>query len=122
MRIVVCGSRTWRDADAIRTRLMDLPSDAEIIVGGAAGADWLAERVARDLGFTVRVMPAEWRDKHGAYNPRAGFERNTRMLDENPDLVIAFWDGTSRGTENTLKGAEARGIKVEIHLPPRADA
>jgi hypothetical protein len=34
-----------------------------------------------------------------------------------PDLVIAFWDGKSRGTKHAIDGAGLRGIPVEVILP-----
>jgi hypothetical protein len=57
----------------------------------------------------VTEMPADW-NKHGK---RAGFIRNIEMLDMlNPveDIVIAFWDGESRGTMHTVDNARERGI------------
>jgi hypothetical protein len=36
------------------------------------------------------------------------------MLDQNPGLVIAFWDGKSRGTAHTIGEARRRGIPVEV--------
>jgi hypothetical protein len=36
------------------------------------------------------------------------------MLNGSPDLVIAFWDGESRGTRHTIDEAKRRGIPVEI--------
>ncbi len=45
---------------------------------------------------------------------RAGPERNIRMLDSTPDLVLAFWDGQSRGTRHTISEARRRNITVRV--------
>lgn len=114
MKVLVCGSRDWTDEGKIVERLVKLPRGTEIISGGARGADQLAATIGRGLGFNVTEFPAEWRDRDNLYRPWAGKERNLRMLDENPDLVIAFWKNGSTGTLHTKSNAEARGIEVEV--------
>lgn len=111
MMVLVCGSRDWDDERSIMLRLVALPRDTTIIHGGARGADQIADRLAKIIGFTVRVIPAEW-DKHGR---AAGPIRNRAMVDERPDLVVAFQRGASRGTQHTIDIARARGIPVEVH-------
>lgn len=113
MKVLVCGSRAWTDGDAIRERLAQLPRGVEIIAGGARGADRLAATIARSLGFAVTEFPANWRP-NGTYDPRAGMERNLRMLDQQPELVIAFWIDGSTGTGHTVTNATERKIPVEI--------
>ena len=120
MKVLVCGSRTWKDALAIEATVRDLPRGTTIIAGGARGADRLAATIGRSLGFDVIEFPANWRP-NGVYNPEAGKERNLRMLDEEPDLVIAFWDGRSTGTGHTIAQAVKRGIEVEVHTPPEGN-
>lgn len=111
MIVLVCGSRKWRDIHAIRMRLLKLPPDCEIIHGAARGADMIAAALATDFGFTVRAFPADW-DRHGK---AAGPIRNLAMLDERPDLVVAFQVGESSGTQHTINEARKRGIPVEVH-------
>lgn len=41
--------------------------------------------------------------------------RNLAMLDEKPDLVIAFQINGSAGTQHTIDQARKRGIPVEVH-------
>lgn len=111
--ILVCGSRDWRDRGAVHLVLMCEPNaqgwgDApiKIIHGDARGADQMAHASAVDLGYEVEAFPAEW-EKYGKY---AGPHRNRLMLDEKPDLVVAF--GHGRGTDDTVGEAERRGIPV----------
>jgi hypothetical protein len=111
MRVLVCGSRGWTDYEAILRRLTQIAEGRPTIVHGAAsGADTLADDAAKTLNLTVERYPADW----ATYGKRAGFIRNERMLDTGVDLVIAFWDGRSRGTQHTIEGARRRGIPVEV--------
>lgn len=110
MKVLVCGSRTWTDEGAVRRRLAELPPDAVILHGGARGADAMAARAAADLGLQVRAYPADW----GRHGRAAGLIRNVLMLDEGPDLVIAFQRDRSRGTEHTVTEARRRGVPVEV--------
>lgn len=108
MLVLVCGSRSWRDGEAIRKRLARLPRGTTVLHGGARGADRLAGTVARSLGLAVVELRADW--SRGRW---AGLERNLAMLDRGPDLVLAFWDGASGGTAHCIAHAERRGIPVE---------
>ena len=114
MIVVVTGSRTWTDVEKIRQRFSELPKDTILYHGGAIGADSLADLEARLFGLDVRVRHADW-NRHGR---SAGAIRNRTMLTEaQPDLVLAFWDGDSRGTRHMIGLAEERGIPLEIISP-----
>ena len=76
----------------------------------------MAARVAVRLGLQVEEFVPNWR-AGGHYNPHAGFDRNLLMLDQEPELVIAFWDGLSTGTKHTLAAARKRDIPIEIIGP-----
>lgn len=110
MRVLVCGSRTWSDLDPIRERLRQFPPSTIIIHGAAPGADLIADGLAEYFGFGVEAYPANWQK----YGKRAGPMRNIEMLDSEPNLVLAYWDGESPGTAHTIREAQKRGIKVEI--------
>jgi hypothetical protein len=51
----------------------------------------------------------DW-DKHGK---AAGFIRNQEIVD-NCDFVVAFWDGASRGTKDTIDRARKAKISTLI--------
>lgn len=111
MKVLVCGSRTWRDIGKMRTRLRVLPAGTLVIHGDAKrGADRWAGYLALTFGLPVQTFPAQWKRD----GKRAGILRNIVMLDQCPDLVIAFWDGESRGTAHTIDEAQRRGIPVEV--------
>jgi hypothetical protein len=120
VKVVFCGSR-FKHADFLRiaraatlaqSRISNLPSGSEVITGGAIGADSWAEKAALKCGLTSMVIIPNW-NRDGK---RAGFLRNLAMLDEKPDLVIALWDGESKGTNHTITEAKKRGIPVEVIL------
>lgn len=110
-KILVCGSRGWTDANAIRERLDQLAGPYTILHGAAKGADIIAANHAASKGYEAHAYPADWA-RHGK---RAGIVRNNEMLDQNPDLVIAFQLDNSRGTQHTINEARRRGIPVEVH-------
>jgi hypothetical protein len=113
MRVVVCGSRDWTDERMIVHVLRRLPQVTTIVHGAARGADRIAGAVAKRFGMDVEEWPANW-----TTNPRrAGLDRNLAMLDTEPGLVIAFWDGRSTGTKHTIDNALRRGIPVLIYHP-----
>lgn len=110
--VLVCGDRHWSNRAAIIKRLKQLPLDTLILHGGASGADSIAGEEALKLGLEVKVFPANW-DKYGR---AAGPIRNIEMLDQNPQLVIAFHPNLtqSRGTAHTVREARKRQIKVHL--------
>lgn len=112
LKVLVCGDRNWTNRDSIAKRLRQLPRHTEVIHGGARGADMIAGDEAFKLGLTVHVFPADW-DKYGR---AAGPIRNQIMIDQKPNLVIAFHSNikNSRGTADTIRRAKAADIPVYI--------
>ena len=113
MRVLVTGSREWRDPVAIHERMIRLPDSSTIVHGGARGADTMAEHQAKIMGFTIERFLPDWE----TYGRRAGIIRNREMLDTWPDIVLAFWDGQSPGTADCVAEAQRRGIPVEVISP-----
>jgi len=110
MKVLICGSRDWEYGGAVYKRLRDLPQGSLVITGAARGADRLADFYARQLGHDTKRFPADWE----TFGKRAGFIRNVQMLEQEPDLVIAFQKNGSRGTQHTIDEARKRGIPVEV--------
>lgn len=73
----------------------------EVISGGAAGADSIGATIARRNGIRVTEYLPDWE----RYGKRAGFVRNELII-RNADAVLAFWDGQSKGTANSLSIAK----------------
>ena len=82
----------------------------QIVSGGAKGADALGEEWSRVDGHDLIVFPADW-EKHGK---AAGAIRNKQMA-EYADVLVAFWDGKSKGTKNMIDTALSEGLDVHIY-------
>lgn len=126
MKIAVIGSRTFLDKDLLFKTLDMIKGKTVIVSGGAPGADRLAEHYAETVGLAKEIYKAEWnnllhpeavvRFKYGReYDANAGFRRNKTIVD-NADLVVAFWDGKSKGTKNSLEYAKKMGKNVKVIL------
>lgn len=85
--------------------------DDVLISGGAYGVDSAAEDAARGTWRSV-IFNADWQQ----YGKAAGFIRNGLIV-EAADVIVAFWDGSSRGTLDTLKKAKVAGKPYEIYGP-----
>lgn len=116
-RILVCGGRDYDDYERVKgvlDKLLDWcggHSGLTIIQGEAPGADTLARRWAEDNGVETIGFRADWQ----RYGKRAGFIRNTQMLNEGrPDLVIAFPGGS--GTEMMTNLSIKAGIQT-LRIP-----
>lgn len=127
MRILITGSRNWTDVNAIHADMLleavtgcwnDMSSVTVMHGGCPTGADAIADRLARQLGFNVFIYPADWEGLGKA----AGPTRNKRMVEECADyvnnggkaVVLAFRKGKSRGTTSTIKFAEDHGLTIRI--------
>lgn len=106
MRILVCGGRNYDNVVRVHQAMQATPVDATIIVGGARGADTLAEVSALLLGRKVETYYANW----NRYGKSAGVRRNQKMLDTGIDYVIAFDGGN--GTADMVRRAEKAGVQV----------
>lgn len=120
MRILITGSRKFTEIDIIRQALVQAtagidPMDVIVIQGEAAGADTLAKTVAQSLGFHVDSHPAIWRID-GVYNPKAGPERNLRMIATGADVCLAFPQLGEKniGTNHCIREAKKAGIPVQV--------
>lgn len=116
-KVLVCGSRDFSNEFAasliIDAFVRDnIPKGSIVIHGNARGGDRIAALSASRHGSEVVACDADWE----TYGKRAGFIRNLEMLDMNPDWVVGFWNGTSKGCRHTLGEAEKRGIRTTTVL------
>jgi hypothetical protein len=116
MKVLVCGSRDWEDRNAIGNRISALwrehGDEVTVIHGGAKGADQIANSFARMFGLQRRVFRPDYEQFGKGWAPKA---RNLLMLEQEPELVIAFQRNGSNGTQHTIDEARKRGIPVEVH-------
>lgn len=112
MKILCCGDRNWNNFQLVYNTLITFPCDTTVIHGAARGADTIAGKVANLLGMKVEIYSADW-TKQGK---SAGPIRNRQMLDQKPDLVLAFHNDieASKGTKDCVTEAKRRGIPVRL--------
>ena len=114
-RVIIAGSRNFNNYELLKKECDAFLSDKKekynitIISGGARGADFSGEKYAQDEGFDLEIYPAQW-DKFGK---RAGYRRNEQMA-EVADALIAFWDGSSRGTKHMIDIMNEKNLLVRV--------
>lgn len=110
IKIGVIGSRSFNDYELLKRTLDEYLGKVWVIVsGGAAGADSLGEKWAIENNVKTCIYKPDW-EKHGK---SAGFIRNKDIVDDS-DIVIAFWDSLSRGTEHSINLAKKMNKEVRI--------
>lgn len=114
MKLAIVGSRTLIDARLVADEVDHVHAETavtELISGGAKGADKLGEAWALTHDIPIRKLLPDW-DRHGR---AAGIIRNSDIVKE-ADKVIAFWDGTSRGTRDTIAKARKANKMLKVVL------
>ena len=122
LRIIIAGSRDFNDYELLKksaieiiTKKTMLPDLTRIISGRARGADTLGERFANEMGLEISRFIPDW----DGLGKRAGYVRNGEMgkfgvEDGNYGVLIAFWDGQSRGTKHMIDLAKRYGLEVHV--------
>lgn len=115
-RVAIVGSRNYPNREQVVDFVRQLPEETIVVSGGAAGVDTWAEQAARRRGLGVLVFcVAEGQPNRWSFR-EAAFLRNARIVAES-DRVVAFWDGRSSGTHNSIQQA-ARMLKpTTIYTP-----
>lgn len=106
MRLAIIGSRQCPEID-IASHLKYIPDT--IVSGGARGADTYARLFAQQHNLKL----VEYLPEYDKYGRQAPLIRN-KLIVENCDCLIAFWDGVSRGTKYTIDYATKMGKPVKI--------
>ena len=112
MKLAIVGSRMYSDPGEVAEYVMALPPDTVIVSGGAPGVDSWAALVAEVMGFPEAIVHRpDWK----AHGKGAGFIRN-RLIVRDAHAVVAFWDGRSPGTRDTILAAEKAGKLFDVYL------
>ena len=83
----------------------------EIVSGGAKGIDSCAREYAHAMG----IMLTEFLPKYEKYGRSAPLKRNLQII-AYADCVIAFWDGSSKGTRFVIENCRKQKKKVTVVL------
>lgn len=123
LRVIIAGGREFNDLPLLRNKCVEIIREVtkednsidkvRIVSGTARGADRLGEQYAQIMHYDVSKFPAAW----DIYGKSAGYRRNAEMAkfaseDGNIGVLIAFWDGKSRGTKHMIDLAKRYGLKV----------
>ena len=111
-KVIIAGSRDFYDYDLLAEEcniILEGKDDIEVVSGRAIGADMLGEMYAKDKKYPVKLFPADW-NTHGK---GAGFIRNGEMANY-ANMLIAFWDGESKGTKHMVETAQKKGMEVYV--------
>lgn len=118
MKVIVAGGRDYLASATIEVRkaqtewlaekLSQLGA-TEVVSGGATGADYLGEQVAKQLGLPCKKFPANWKK----YGKKAGHLRNEDMA-EYADAVILFPGGN--GTKSMGISAKRNNLPTYYSL------
>jgi hypothetical protein len=111
VRVLITGSREWKDITVIRWALVQhAPIGATLVHGYARGADTAAAEFWQQFGpvESYPCLPADW-DRYGR---RAGMVRNQLMVDLGAAVCLAFIRDKSPGASACRDMALAAGIPV----------
>ena len=88
-----------------------------MISGGAQGIDACARSYAKQKGLAItEIFPC-----YARYSRAAPLRRNEEIV-RRADMVLAFWDGESKGTAYTIRYAQKQGKPLTVHrLQPQEE-
>ena len=114
-KVAIVGSKSITSREEVFTQL-DLFFDAfgnpgEIISGGAEGIDSFAEEYAVSTDTNFRSILPDWK----VYGKAAGFIRNSEIIEE-CDVLMAFWNGESKGTYDSINKALREGKSTFVFI------
>lgn len=108
MKVAVIGSRGLSVTDLGRY----LPENTtEIVSGGAKGVDTSAREYAKKNGIKL----TEFLPEYTRFGRSAPLKRNITII-EYSDIVLAFWDGKSRGTKFVIDNCRKLGVEVRVYI------
>ena len=108
MKVAVIGSRGLSVSDLGRY----LPKNTtEIVSGGAKGVDTSAREYAKSNGIKL----TEFLPEYTRFGRSAPLKRNITII-EYSDIVLAFWDGKSRGTKFVIDNCRKLGVEVRVYI------
>ena len=108
MKVAVIGSRNIEVKDVG----VYLPSNVtELISGGARGVDTSVCRYAAAVGVPlIEILP-----DYARYGRSAPLRRNEEIVTR-AELVIALWDGASRGTAHVIGLCRRLGKPIKVYI------
>ncbi len=108
MKVAIIGSR---NLGVIGLENFLPESVTEIVSGGAKGVDTCAREYAQANGIKLTEFLPDYKQ----YGRGAPLKRNLEII-AYADVVLAFWDGTSRGTKYVIDNCRKQGVSIKVYL------
>ena len=113
IKLAIVGGRDYDDYDNFKKivdeYVKDIGAISEIVSGGAAGVDKMAERYASENKIPITVFKPDW-NKHGK---KAGILRNTDIIEASTH-VIALPTSKSIGTHDSIRKAKQLNKNLKV--------
>lgn len=109
MKLIIAGGRDFTNTNMIikymralaTAKLIDT-ADLSIVSGMAGGADTCGIQISERAQLVLHEFPAKWQRADGSTDRGAGYKRNTEMAAFG-DVLLACWDGQSKGTLHMIQ-------------------
>ena len=113
MKIAIVGSRNCFKED-YEIICKYIPKEAsEIVSGGASGIDSLAKKYAIEHNLLYKEFLPKYDEVEN--KKIAPILRNREIVNYS-DAVLAFWDGESRGTSDTINYSIKEQKPIQIYI------
>lgn len=138
--LIIAGCRDFTDYRKVRERCGWVMEDVfghewqefahrhtHVLSGCAKGADALGIQWANEHGIPIMRFPADWdtygkaagpiRNKEMVMTAKKGSQQRATIAQENEfakAILIAFWDGKSKGTRNIIETARKEGLETIV--------
>ena len=110
MKLAIVGGRDFNDKELFNKTMIEFIDKVSVVISGAAkGADTFGENWAKENKIDTIIHLPNW-EKHGK---AAGYVRN-KLIIEDCDMCIAFWDGKSKGTESSINLCKQSNKPIKI--------
>ncbi len=123
VHIGMVGSRKFKELWLVENEVLSIMEiwgklyelkDIVIVSGGAKGPDSKAVEVAEQRGLGTLVYPVDTLGITSIFEfSQRAYARNTKIA-EASEYVVAFWDGRSRGTIDTMRKAKRLAKRVVV--------
>ena len=115
IKLAIVGSRTFNDYHLLKETIFNnekyevVKSNIRYLIsGGAAGADSLAQQLAKELGIAILIFYPDW-----SIGKSAGFVRN-KLIIKSSNLVFAFQENDSKGTQHSINLAKEMNKELYV--------
>jgi len=115
MRILVAGSRLWRNSSTVNDAVQESwlsagkPSNVTIVCNDTPGPGMIMEKYAPQLGFTLERHEVDWGE-----GSHARLQQYQKMIDAGADICLVFIRHESPGATKFMDLAQEAGLQVKV--------